>query len=454
MNICRPRRGVATLWSLAVCVVVSGCVGPGRVPEPASTRAGRWRQDLHYMADNLERLHKDPFANIKEEEFGRIVERIDRSIDSMDDVQVVIALMRLGASVRDAHTGLRWWNDRRLRRYPLGLRWFSDGIYVTHTSEEYGRALGCRLVRVGRWDIAEVCLAVRELIPHENRVAFRQQSPRYVIVPEILHALGYVEDMDKGRFVFQDAQGREFELQIAPLTHEQRRGVELVSAFDREQVPRPVYLKNDTAYWYEYLEDSKTLYCQYNQCLSLDERPFDRFASEVLDFPDSHPVERFVLDLRRNGGGDSQIAQPLITGLAKRDGINQEGRLFVLIGPRTLSSGLLNAVELRRSTKAILAGEPTGQRPNAYGEIRAFELPNSRLAVDYSTEFFQVVEGDPPALIPEVHVAVSSVDYFAGRDPVMEAVLAYPQRQGGAGATGSPPAAQTAGRADPHETGN
>jgi hypothetical protein len=321
---------------------------------------------------------------------------------------------------------VQWRDDPRLRRYPLKLHWFSDGLYVMHTTEAYRRALGCRLVGVGRWDVAEVCLAVRELIPHENRIAFKQGAPRYVIVPEILHAMGYVDDMQRATFVFQDADGVEFELELAPLTHQDLPGLKLVSAVDWEQTPKPLYLENDAAYWYKYIEDSATLYCQYNRCVSLEARPFADFAREVLEFADNHPVERFVLDLRRNGGGNSQIAEPLIEGLARREQVNQKGRLFVLVGRRTFSSALLNAVQVRRSTRAILVGEPTGQKPNAYGEVKKFVLPNSKLTVQYSTKYFQMVEGDPPALLPDIHVAVASGDYFAGRDPVMEAVLAHP----------------------------
>ncbi|HUU84063.1 MAG TPA: hypothetical protein VM243_11220, partial [Phycisphaerae bacterium] len=184
------RRAASILVCLALLVLLPGCLGPTRAPKPDPTQVGRWRQDLHYMADNLERLHKNLFFNIKEVEFQGIVERIDRSAESLDDARMIIALMRLGASVRDSHTGLRWWDDPRLRRYPLGLYWFSDGIFVTHAAEKYERALGCRLVRVGRWDVAEVCLAVRDLIPHENRIGLRLNAPRYLIVPEILHALG------------------------------------------------------------------------------------------------------------------------------------------------------------------------------------------------------------------------------------------------------------------------
>ncbi len=390
------------------------------------------------MATNLERLHKNLFFQTDKEDFQQIVERIDRSMESMDDARMVIALMRLGATPRDSHTGLRWWNDPRLRRYPLGLYWFSDGVYVTHAAEQYQRALGCRLVRVGRWDVAEVCLAVRELIPHENRAAFKLHAPRYLIVPEILHTLGYVADMDEGAFVFQDRDGEEFELTLAPLTLDQRDRVELVAAVEREEVSVPLHLKNDAAYWYEYLEDSRTLYCQYNQCISLEDRPFEAFAAEVLQLLDDRGVERFVLDLRRNGGGNSAVAWPLIEGLAEHKRLNRKGRLFVLIGPRTFSSALLNAIQLRRRTEAILVGEPTGQKPNAYGEIERFELPNSKLAVQYSTKFFQVVEGDPSALVPDLHVATSAADYFAGRDRVMEAVLSYPL--GGTAVGGAPDA--------------
>ena len=48
-----------------------GCSAPWptRAPVPAATREGRWRQDLHYLATNLRRLHADLFFNTKPDEF-------------------------------------------------------------------------------------------------------------------------------------------------------------------------------------------------------------------------------------------------------------------------------------------------------------------------------------------------------------------------------------------------
>ena len=198
-----------------------------------------------------------------------------------------------------------------------------------------------------------------------------------------------------------------------------------MSARDQTGSSRPLYLTNYSDYWFRYLEDSKTLFCQYNRCVDNPDRPFAEFAKRVLTFVDQHPVERFVLDLRRNAGGDSRVAAPLIRGLVRRKKINRPGHLFVLVGRRTFSSALVNALALQRRTEAVFIGEPTGQKPNAFGEVKRFKLPNSKIPVSYSTRYFKMVPGDPPSFVPDVLVEVSSADSFAGRDPVLEAALTY-----------------------------
>ncbi len=72
------------------------------------------------------------------------------------------------------------------------------------------------------------------------------------------------------------------------------------------------------------------------------------------------------------------------------------------------------------------ASRPTGGKPNAPGEVGILVLPNSRLSVTYSKRMWRLIHGaDPPAVEPDVAVAVSSSDFLAGRDPVLEAALTY-----------------------------
>jgi hypothetical protein len=85
---------------------------------------------------------------------------------------------------------------------------------------------------------------------------------------------------------------------------------------------------------------------------------------------------------------------------------------------------MLNAIRLAQETRAILVGTPTGGRPNGYGEVRSFELPNSKLGVTYCTKYFRAMPAsDPASLVPEVLVPSGWADYLADRDPVLEAVL-------------------------------
>ena len=88
-----------------------------------------------------------------------------------------------------------------------------------------------------------------------------------------------------------------------------------------------------------------------------------------------------------------------------------------------ISSGLLNAISLRQQTHGTFVGEATGGKPNHFGEVGSFRLPNSQLLVTYARKFFSTVSGDPASLFPDTTIELSSADYFAGRDPVLENIL-------------------------------
>ena len=186
----------------------------------------------------------------------------------------------------------------------------------------------------------------------------------------------------------------------------------------RQQVNEPL--------WYKYLPESKTVYFSFRGYPPYSE--FLRFSAELLQFVEKNPTDRLVIDLRSNSGGDESSFQPLLEGLIRNEGINRRGHLFVIIGRPTYSAGMLNAVQLKLRTNAILFGEPTGAKPNQYNESsgsKALKLPNSGLTVDYSILYRKLLKDDSPALMPDVRVGLSSRDYLAGRDPVLERILAY-----------------------------
>ncbi len=112
--------------------------------------------------------------------------------------------------------------------------------------------------------------------------------------------------------------------------------------------------------------------------------------------------------------------------MRERPDLNRKGRLYVLIGPLTFSAAMNNAAQFADETEAILVGETIGERPNSYQEPRQFQLPNSRLIVRVSTLWYAFRKTGENAIRPDRTIIPTWPQVRAGRDPVLEWVLAQP----------------------------
>lgn len=414
-----------TLILILLSLPIPGCAQTDNAGARQLSREDRWRQDLQFLAAELPRRHKNLFFRLGQADFLRAIATLDKSIPALSDQEITVELMRLFAAVGDSHTGFQRWPFHT--HYPLGLLWFEDGLYLMLAPAAYKQYLGMRLVSIGKTDLKQAYARIQELIPHENDQWLLVQSPTYLTTPEILHVLKILPESENGRFVFRDDKGKDYRVDLAPVKNDDK--IDWVYAVDAVKVGAPLYRqKPDLFYWYEYLTDSRTLYIKYNRCRNMDSLPFDKFNEQVWSFAATHRVERVVIDLRHNGGGDSTVFRPMVNELKRRPEFNRRGHLFAIIGRSTFSSGYLNALELRQETAAILVGEPTGQRPNAYGEQLTLKLPNTGFVVNYSTKYFKTVEGDPPSMLPDITVAQKPADYLAAYDPVLAAILGYREK--------------------------
>jgi hypothetical protein len=87
----------------------------------------------------------------------------------------------------------------------------------------------------------------------------------------------------------------------------------------------------------------------------------------------------------------------------------------------------------------VFVGEPTGARPNHYGDSRKIQLPNSGLTVRTSTLYWQYSgpKDDRPWLVPHIPTELSSEDYRLGRDPALNLILSLDDGNAGDGPEGS-----------------
>jgi len=382
--------------------------------------AADWRADLAFLAENLPKKHVNAFHTLSRADWDERVRALDAAIPELPPASVAVRMAQLVAAVGDAHTGLVLNGKPFDRVQPVRFAWFADGLFVTGIDERYGDALGARVRRIGSMSTDEALRAVSSLFASDSPTWPRAMAPEKLVFPALLTALGVLSGSESIPLVVEGAGGADVSVTIAGAT-----GGKYLEAPDPALVPTPLWLRRTgEAYWFEVLAPERAIYVAYNRCAEDPKRPMTAFMADVFAALESADAKRLVLDLRHNGGGNSIVLTRFVPELAAHPRLAAPGSLRVLIGPETFSAAMSNAQELRDRAHARLIGEPTGGKPNLYGEVRVFVLPYSGLRVHYSTEYSHAVESDPPAVEPDVLVPFTSADSFAGADPALERALA------------------------------
>lgn len=403
----------------------------------------QWREDLHYFATNMARTHKNLFHTISREDFEAAVRKLSERVPSLTRHEIIVELMRIVARIGDGHTGVRLAQQFTSGVYPLRLHWYKDGLFVQAAAPEYRDAVGARVVKIGNIETAQALDAVSELAWRDNEMGVKAMAPRLLLIPEILHALRLSNDLNKAEFVFEK-DGQQQKLELKPsgqFDHQRQLPAGWIDARAGAKTPTPLWLKDpDNMFWFEHLGGSPasgpqrggTLYVQFNGVADKPAVGHDpgetvaAFFKRVFDYIETNQVDKLVLDLRMNGGGNNFLNLPITIGMIKSR-VNTRGKLFVITGRETFSAAQNTVNELEKYTNAIFVGEPTAANPNHFGDARNVVLPNSRITVRASTLWWQ--DADPRDTrkwkAPEIAAELTSTDYSANVDPAMNAILAY-----------------------------
>jgi tetratricopeptide (TPR) repeat protein len=417
--------------------VLAQSAAPAVDPRKKSETA-RWREDLRFLADEMPKRHKNLFHTMTREQFEGSVRKLDERIPALARHQIIVEMARIVAMVGDGHTNIAPTRDPKIgfRTYPVKLYLFQDGLYVRAAARESADLVGARVVRIGRVTAAEACDAVREIIGRDNEMDVKFFAPFLLTMPEVLHALALIDDMESAPFLVESrGQRRVANLKpsgpaevMSPDTDVSwLSGPNRVDARDGAKRPAPLWLRDPrNKFWFEYLPDSRAVYVQYNQVANKEDETVEAFAKRLFAFAEAKPVERLVLDLRLNRGGNGALNRPLLLGIIRSTKIDQKGGLLVITGRSTWSAAQMLVNELEEYTNAIFVGEPTGGKKNSYGDSHRIVLPNSGISVRVSTLWWQGDERDRRRWTgPEVAAELTFEDYRTNNDPALNAALNY-----------------------------
>lgn len=408
----------------------------GLVDTAKMSRDEGWRYDLALLEREVNRkgYAYGITRPISREDFHAAVKTLSDQEPKLTDAQMVIGVMKLMRSLGDGHT--TFLSPPQQPDYalalPLQFYLFKEGLFVIGSDPKYKGLLGAQVLSLGGHTVGEVMKSLDQVISRDNEMWPGQLGPYHMRNLPLLRGLGLVSDIRKIELGIRDVNGVNRTATVEADSEHPNIWNEFPSNWvtyaQSLGTPLPLYLKNTKShYWFEYFPESRVLYFQYNRVLNDAEEPLARFSERLFKFIDEHEIDKLVIDMRWNNGGNTFLSRPLLYGLIKSDKVNKRGKLFVIIGRRTFSAAQNTATFFERHTNAIFVGEPTGSSPNFVGEETPFTLPYSKITVNISDLYWQSSwpQDYRTWIAPQIYLPPTFSAYRENRDPAMEAILRY-----------------------------
>jgi len=401
-------------------LVAPGSRAPALTPEA-------WPADLVTLEEQLATEHPDlPGALAQAAAMapdgnsvgGAVADGWSAELDGLSEVEIRLRLMRSVERLLDGHTNVFPFQPALDFHFlPIGMFWFSDGLFVTEAPPGLDHLVGREIVTIGGIDARELESAARAWTRSESRGQERFRFALWGACLELLRHLG------------ADTEGPSVELGLRtasdPVEAVRLRAVPSLNwaiwFFGRldDDDPRPGLIRSRPSGWTLERDGDRLVLRIHRLYDGPAGRTFEDLAAELAaELAEARP-ERLIVDVRNCLGGSNYLAAPLLAVLEAEPTAHRPGWVVVWQSRKTFSAAVNLVSMLRNRLPVLIVGEPSGHGPNAFGDARVARLPNSRIEVMISrTEWRGLPIGDGwSPILPDLPVDYRSASFFTGPDP-------------------------------------
>ena len=401
----------------------------------------KWEEDLAAAQEALRDKHPSPFDHLSPEEMEAEFDQLAKRLPELDHREVIVDLARIVARVEDGHTrltlplapGLDFMQghseterpslpEMEFHQYPLRIGLDHQGIWIQATSGVNQQLLGGRLIAIDGHSAKEVVELVSPTIQRDNEMQVMQHLPMHLVLAELLHARGVTDNAERATFTIEARDGTVEKIELAKVPED--AALDWVTAGPRTGDSTPLaQQRNEENFWFTYLEPQHLFYLQFNTVYDTDDETIRQFSERLSAVLDKHSESALIIDLRQNRGGNQSLSLPLLHAVIGSPQ-NRAGRLFTIAGRTTFSAAMTFSLQLEKHTQTLFVGEPTGSKPNHYGDSRKTLLPNSNVTLRISSLYWQWSPRDTrPWIAPHIEAPPTREAELAGDDPALARIL-------------------------------
>jgi len=397
----------------------------GRIDTSKMSREEGWRTDIDYLVSEIKRVNhlyrKQPLP----EELTARQRALKRDVGKLTDEEIFLGMGRMLSPLKQGHVSLAIFPETTrlaVRTIPLQFYAFPEGIFVVRSDEKNADLVGAEVLRIEDAAPGELVKRIEEHASVENEMKMLWAGMRPLGSIPVLRGLGVLKPgRDEVRLTLKLKDGQALERVLAPVAQEQERKlgpppVATPPLFVRD-VPR--------AHWLESLPESDAVFVQVNQIAPDPDESMAEFGLKLRRFLADTPVKNVILDLRHNNGGNTFTYTEMLRTLVAHS--TKEGnRLYVIIGRGVYSATSNLLSDLERLASPIFVGEPSSGIGNQDGDESMTVLPYSGIRAFLTSVRWQYSHPWDlrTSMVPDIPVQLTAKDYFAGKDSVMETILA------------------------------
>jgi hypothetical protein len=435
------KRLLAFVVVLSCFLPTAGLSSAQASNTPTPFTAQQWRDDLRFLVAQMREKHKNLFHTMTEAQFNDAVAKLDADIPHLNDDQIYVRFMQLMVLIQDGHSGIANLplpgGIKNNTNIPLRFVRYPDGVYIRAAAPEYADVVGGKVINVGNVDWQEAMRRVDSVASHDAGNpghALAWSAELYLSCPHVLHGLGLSDSPESAVFTIEkDGQSRTITMKPSTVIAKSHDNAVPAGWVDARPASVPVplaYQHAERNFWFTELPEDHAIYFQFNEVHDADDETLAAFAQRLGAALQKPEVERIVIDLRNNSGGDNTLERPLLVALI-RSHQNRRGGIWLITGDGTFSAAQSFVNRIGNYAEVIVVGQPTGENPNQYGDPAHVTLPNTQLVAAISTLWWQ--DEDPTdkrtATFPEIAIDPSFQQYVAGKDSTLEYALTQPAPQ-------------------------
>lgn len=329
------------------------------------------------------------------DEFNKKVEEFLLTKDEFDRYDIYYfsnKMIKFLVGPYDSHTSVTMMN---LEFLPIKFKIIDGKICVIKITKPMENALFGELVSINGIDIETIKKEIEEMTSYSTKEFLETSLQADLKIPEIMKSLPI------------------FDKETSYIKYTILKNGKLIEhTFNLEQIndyPDYNYTYKEN-YTYEVCDD--VLVLTYNSCRDIE--AMKRFVEKITEVSKKEKINKFIVDLRGNRGGNSGVIKPLIEFLKGKD-------IVTLIDEEIFSSGSMACIDLR-NIGSYFVGTNISTTLNAFGNnIGALTLEDLDLGVKRSTKYFYFGTDLPKLAINRTNFSdvFKTKENFMSLDPLM-----------------------------------